>query len=68
MAPLLGNDKIMLCLAAALAPIFNILRQAPFCLNQREKLFLGNTYKSLPANIFGNFLFDSPSFITAILT
>ena len=54
----LDHDKMILCLVAVHASIFNTSHQAFFLLNQRMQLFF-----VLPANIFGNFLFDSPSFI-----
>ena len=50
---------MILCLAAAHASIFNIQCQA-FFIKAREAFFVIS--KCLPANIFGNFLFDSPSF------
>ena len=53
---------MILCLATTHAPIFNKQCQAIFWLNQRVKLFCV-IRKFLPANIFGNFLFDSVWFI-----
>ena len=58
-----GHDKLILCLVAAHASIFIILRKPLFSwLNQRVKLFWV-IRKYLPANIFGNVPFDTSSFI-----
>ena len=55
---------MILCLAATHASIYNTPRQAFSWLNQRLKVFCF-IRKFLPANIFGNFLFDSSLFISA---
>ena len=54
---------MILCLAIAHASIFNTSRQVFFSLNQRVKLFLYVIFKFYQQKFFGNFLFDSPSFI-----
>ena len=58
---LLGHDKKILLLATAHASIFNTPRQTCFWLNLSVNFFYV-IRKFLPADIFGNFLFDSPSF------
>ena len=62
LALILGHDKMVLCLAATHAFIFNTMRQALFYWITLW-IFFCFICKFLPTNIFGNFLFDSPSFI-----
>ena len=54
--------QIILCLEAAHASNLTRTASGLFWLTQRVKIFCV-IRKFLPANIFGNFLFDSPSFI-----
>ena len=59
---------MILCLANVHASIFKTNHQAFFLLlNARRFVSVCVIRKSLPANIFGNFLFDSLSFINANL-
>ena len=64
---LLGRDKMILCLAASLASSLTHRVRPFFGLNHSVKFFYV-IHKFLPASIFGNFLFDSYSFIIAKLT
>ena len=60
---------MILCLASVHASIFKTNHQAFFLLlNAKRFVSVSVIRKSLPANIFGNFLFDSFSFINKILT
>ena len=56
---------MIVCLAAAQTFIFNTPCQAVISLNQRLNVFCV-IRKFLPANIFGNFLFDFLSFINML--
>ena len=60
----LDHDKLILCLAFVHTSIFNTPHLAFFGLNQCVNLFFfWLICNFLPVNIFGNFFFDSPSFI-----
>ena len=52
---------MILCLVVVHASVFNTTRQVFFCKSERKAFFV--SFVALPANIFGNFLFNPPSFV-----